>query len=262
MNRRSFILTGAAGLAAVNTFGNTIKKGGHMITHPSETRGYANHGWLKSHHTFSFADYYNPQRMSFGALRVINDDFIDAGMGFGTHPHRDMEIVTIPLMGSLAHKDSTGNSKIIRKGEVQIMSAGTGIAHSEYNASDKDPVTLLQIWVMPKKLSVQPRYEQTEFSLEGRKNKLQTVVAPDGRNGAVTINQDAFFTLSDLDAGKSVKYDRQIKGNGIYLFVISGEVEVNGTTFNQRDGAGFTEFDALDIKAKNDAEILLMEVPL
>ncbi len=262
MNRRSFMLSGAAGLAALETFGKTINKGGYMITHLADTRGYANHGWLKSHHTFSFADYYNPQRMQFGALRVINDDYIEGGMGFGTHPHRDMEIVTIPLTGALAHKDSTGNSKIVKKGEVQIMSAGTGIAHSEFNANKDEAVTLLQIWVLPKKMSVQPRYEQTEFSHEGRKNKLQTVVAPDGREGAVTINQDAFFTLSDLDAGKSVKYDRKISSNGIYLFVISGEVEVNGSKFNQRDGAGFTDVETLNIKAGSNAEILLMEVPV
>jgi len=262
MNRRSFIFTGAASLATLNTFGKTKNNGGHMITHPSETRGYANHGWLKSHHTFSFADYYNPQRMQFGALRVINDDFIDAGMGFGTHPHRDMEIITIPLTGALAHKDSTGNSKIIRKGEVQIMSAGTGIAHSEYNASETEPVTLLQIWVLPKKFSVQPRYEQKAYNVEDRKNKLQTVVAPDGRDGAVTINQDAFFTLTDLDTGKSVNYDRKLNGNGIYLFVISGDVEVNGTPFKQRDGAGFTDTAKLEIKALNNAEVLLMEVPV
>jgi redox-sensitive bicupin YhaK (pirin superfamily) len=184
-----------------------------MITHPAASRGFADHGWLKSFHTFSFADYFNPQRIQFGALRVINDDYIAGGMGFGTHPHRDMEIVTIPLQGALAHKDSTGNSKIIKKGEVQIMSAGTGIAHSEFNANASQPVTLLQIWVLPKKLNVNPRYEQTEFSQEGRKNKLQTVVAPDGREGAVTINQDAFFTLSDLDEGKSETYERKISSN-------------------------------------------------
>lgn len=233
-----------------------------MITHPAASRGFADHGWLKSYHTFSFADYFNPQRIQFGALRVINDDYIAGGMGFGTHPHRDMEIVTIPLQGALAHKDSTGNSKIIKKGEVQIMSAGTGIAHSEFNANATQPVTLLQIWVLPKKLNVNPRYEQTEFSQEGRKNKLQTVVAPDGREGALTINQDAFFTLSDLDEGKSVTYDRKISSNGIYLFVIDGNVEVNGIKFNKRDGAGFTEVDSLDIKASSNAEILLMEVPV
>lgn len=262
MKRRSFILTGAATLATLDTFGKNIHKGGHMITHLADTRGFANHGWLKSHHTFSFADYYDPGRMQFGALRVINDDYIAAGMGFGTHPHRDMEIVTIPLEGALAHKDSTGNSKIIRKGEVQIMSAGTGIAHSEFNASQTDHVTLLQIWVLPKKMNVKPRYEQTEFTHEGRKNKLQTVVAPDGRDGAVTINQDAFFTLTDLDAGKSVKYDVKIGGNGVYVFVIKGEIEVNGNKLNRRDGAGLTDVESLDIKASSDAEVLLMEVPV
>jgi redox-sensitive bicupin YhaK (pirin superfamily) len=233
-----------------------------MILHLSESRGYANHGWLKSYHTFSFADYYNPQRMHFGALRVINDDFIEAGMGFGRHPHSNMEIVTIPLMGALAHDDSTGNSRIIQKGEVQIMSAGTGITHSEFNVSNTDPVTLLQIWVMPKKMNILPRYEQKSFNLADRKNNLQLVVAPDGRDGALTINQDAFFTLADLDAGKFIKYEQKIKASGVYLFIISGEVEINDTKLNKRDGLALTEFASVNIKAKTNAEILLMEVPM
>jgi redox-sensitive bicupin YhaK (pirin superfamily) len=233
-----------------------------MLIHQAESRGFANHGWLKSHHTFSFADYYDPERMGFGVLRVINDDYIDPAMGFGTHPHKNMEIITIPLEGTLAHKDSTGTSSKIRKGEVQIMSAGIGIAHSEFNASQTEPVKLLQIWVMPKKIGVTPRYEQKDYSLEDRKNKLQMVVAPDGREGAVSINQDAYFSLCDLDSGKSVTYTKQSPANGIYVFVIAGEVEVNGKAIHTRDGIGFEEFESLEFLASKDAEILLMEVPV
>lgn len=264
MKRRHFLLgtlsISALSLPILNLFAKNLPKGVPMITHLAETRGMANHGWLKSAHSFSFADYYNPERMGFGALRVINDDLIDAGMGFGTHPHRDMEIITIPLQGSLKHKDSEGNSAVIRKGEVQIMSAGTGIAHSEH-ATPEEQVKLLQIWVLPKKLGIKPRYEQKVFSHDDRKNKLQTIVAPDGRNGAVSINQDAFFTLSDLDAGKSVTYDKQAPGNGMYLFIIDGEIELNGKTFHSRDGIGLAQFDTLKLTAKTNAEILLMEVP-
>lgn len=233
-----------------------------MIIHTADSRGIANHGWLKSRHTFSFAEYYNPERMGFGALRVINDDFVEAGMGFGRHPHRDMEIISIPLEGSLAHQDSEGNAQVIKKGEVQIMSAGTGIAHSEQNASVKDPVKFLQIWVLPKKLNVKPRYEQKDFAHEDRLNKFVTVVSPDGRNGSVTINQDAFFSLADLQSGKELTYTKQLEGNGVYVLVLSGEVEVNGKTFKARDGVGFDKFDNLNFVANSNAEILLMEVPV
>lgn len=233
-----------------------------MITHPSDTRGLANHGWLKSRHTFSFADYYNPERMGFGALRVINDDSVDPGMGFGTHPHRDMEIISIPLEGALQHRDSEGNSSTIRKGEVQIMSAGTGIAHSEFNASTTEAVKFLQIWVLPKKLGIKPRYEQKAFSHEDRKNKISTVVSPDGRNGSVSINQNAFFSLTDIEGGKEVVYERQSGGNGVYIFILNGEVEIEGKKFNTRDGVGIQDFNTLKISASKNSEILLMEVPL
>ncbi len=233
-----------------------------MQSHPSETRGLANHGWLKSRHTFSFAEYYNPERMGFGALRVINDDSVDAGMGFGMHPHRDMEIISIPLSGGLKHQDSEGNATVIKKGEVQIMSAGTGIYHSEYNDSKSDQVKFLQIWVLPKKLGVKPRYEQKLFTPEFRKNKLSLVVSPDGRNGSLTINQDAYFTLVDLEKERSVTYDRHLNGNGVYLFLISGEITVEGETLKALDGVGITNFESLELKASSDAEILLMEVPV
>lgn len=232
-----------------------------MITHQAQTRGYADHGWLKSHHTFSFADYYNPERMGFGALRVINDDSVAGGMGFGTHPHRDMEIISIPLEGALAHKDSTGTASVIRKGEVQIMSAGTGILHSEFNANHDETAKFLQIWVLPKKLNVKPRYEQKAFTHEERKNKLQLVVSPDGREGSVSINQDAFFSLVDLEQDKELSYQKKLSGNGLYVFLISGKIEVNGEVLNARDGLGIEYFDTLNMKALSGSEILLMEVP-
>ena len=184
-----------------------------MITHKADTRGFANHGWLKSHHTFSFANYYQADRMGFGALRVINDDSVDKGMGFGTHPHQDMEIISIPLEGVLEHKDSMGNSSQIKKGEVQIMSAGTGIYHSEYNGSKTQPVKFLQIWILPKKLRVEPRYEQKEFALKA--NELKLVVSPDGRDGSLTINQDAFFSRGHFQAGGKFDYKMMKEGSGL-----------------------------------------------
>lgn len=265
MKRRVFLL-GAVSLSALALpFSRAIhkitNKGVPMIIHPSETRGVANHGWLNSHHTFSFADYYNPERMGFGALRVINDDAVNAGAGFGRHPHQNMEIISIPLEGALAHQDSEGNSSVIKKGEVQIMSAGTGIFHSEMNASTSEDVKFLQIWVLPKLMGIKPRYEQKAFSHEDRKNKIATVVSPDGREGSITINQDAFFSLTDLDAGVSVNYEKKKDGNGVYIFIISGDVEINGKSFKSRDGIGLAQFENVELKAKNNAEVLLMEVP-
>lgn len=266
MKRRNFLLSGlslsALSLPIVSAVNENLKKGVVMITHPADTRGVANHGWLQSRFSFSFADYYNPDRMGFGALRVINDDSIAPGMGFGTHPHRDMEIITIPLEGTLAHKDSTGNAKQIQKGEVQIMSAGTGIFHSEFNASQTESVKLLQIWVLPKKLYVQPRYEQKMFSHDARTNKFSLVVSPDGREGSVSINQDAFFSLIDLDKGKSANYERKLEGNGVYVFIIKGNVEIDGKEFKARDGVGIEDFNSINLSASTDAEILLMEIPV
>lgn len=231
-----------------------------MITHPSESRGLANHGWLKSRHTFSFADYYNPQRMHFGALRVLNDDSVEGGRGFGAHPHRDMEIISIPLEGTLRHQDSQGNQGLIKKGEVQIMSAGTGITHSEENASDGELVKFLQIWVMPKKLGIKPRYGQKVFDFKD--NTTTLVVSPDARDGSLEINQDAFFSVANMDEGKTVDYHTKLSGNGVYLFVLSGTVEVNGTIFNARDGVGIPELSEVAIKASVKSEVLIMEVPM
>jgi redox-sensitive bicupin YhaK (pirin superfamily) len=232
-----------------------------MIIHRADTRGLAEHGWLKSFHTFSFAEYYDPERMGFGALRVINDDSVSPGMGFGRHPHRDMEIISIPLEGGLEHTDSEGNHRVIQTGEVQVMSAGTGIFHSEFNHSKERPVKFLQIWVLPKKIGISPRYEQKRFPLEERRENFQLVVSPDGRGGSLAINQDAFFSLTHLSVGREVSYKKYLPGNGIYLFVISGEVELDGKLFGPRDGAAVKENEELLIKATSEAEVLLMEVP-
>jgi redox-sensitive bicupin YhaK (pirin superfamily) len=230
-----------------------------MIYHAANTRGGADHGWLKAKHTFSFADYYDPSRVHFGALRVLNDDHIAARRGFGTHPHQDMEIVTIPLQGELRHKDSMGNSEVLRKGEVQAMSAGTGILHSEFNDADED-LKLLQIWVMPKKLGVKPRYAQKVFPAEGRKQKFQTVVAPEGTGAeGLEINQDAWFNLADLEK-TSVDYKLHRPGHGAYVFVISGSVSVNGKELGARDGLGLEE--DLHVVAGDKAEVLVIEVPM
>lgn len=231
-----------------------------MMTIPSESRGLADHGWLKSRHTFSFAEYYDPKRMGFGALRVINDDFVEAGKGFGTHPHRDMEIISIPLSGTLKHRDSEGNAAKIVKGEVQIMSAGTGIFHSEHNASDTDEVRFLQIWVIPKKLGIKPRYDQKTYELKD--NELTLVVSPTGTGSAVGINQDAYFSLGKLSHGKTVSYDVNHAGNGVFVFVLTGTVTVNGKELKSRDALGISETTKLNLVASENAEVLLMEVPM
>lgn len=230
--------------------------------HRAGTRGHANHGWLDSHHTFSFARYYDPERMGFGLLRVLNDDVVAPGMGFGAHPHDNMEIISIPISGALEHQDSTGNKKVIRTNDVQIMSAGSGLTHSEYNHSKEDQVNFLQIWVLPKERDITPRYEQKTFKPENRQNRLQTVVGPEKDQEAVWINQDAWFTLGTLSAGFSEEYKLHKAGNGVYAFVIAGEVEIDGEKLDKRDGLGIWETDSLRIKAAADSELLLMEVPM
>lgn len=232
------------------------------VIHKSETRGRAHHGWLKSHHTFSFADYYRPDRMNFGALRVLNDDQVDAGQGFMTHPHKNMEIVSIPLSGALKHKDSTGREEVIRSGEVQIMSAGTGIAHSEMNASATEPVSFLQIWILPKELNISPRYQQAVFDKAARKNRFQTVVSPTEEADALWINQDAHFSLADIEAGKELTYKVRQKGHGVYVFLLDGEVSAEGEALAKRDAAGFTERSEIRLSAAKDSEVLVIEVPM
>ncbi len=234
----------------------------NTILHKAETRGNANHGWLKSRHTFSFANYYNPERMNFGALRVLNDDSVEAGMGFGTHPHDNMEIISIPLEGDLEHKDSMGTVSVIRHGDIQVMSAGTGIFHSEYNANKDRLVKFLQIWVFPSKKNVTPRYDQITLNLEDRHNKLQQILSPNPDDAGVWIHQNAWFHLGKFDKGVSSNYEFKAKGNGVYAFILSGNVTINDQQLSPRDGFGVWDTDQLTVTADTDAEFLFMEVPM
>ncbi|MEL7268185.1 MAG: pirin family protein [Bacteroidota bacterium] len=233
------------------------------VLHKADTRGNANHGWLQSRHTFSFANYYNPERMNFGLLRVLNDDIVSEARGFGTHPHRDMEIISIPLEGDLEHKDSMGTSAIIKQGDIQVMSAGTGIMHSEYNANKDKPVKFLQIWVFPNEKGVTPRYDQITLDLDDRKNKMQQVLSPNPEDAGVWIHQNAWFNMTSLEAGKSLTYPlNDAENNGVYAFVLEGEVTINGQALEKRDGFGLWDLAHLDIKADSNTELLLMEVPM
>ncbi len=230
--------------------------------HENQSRGLADHGWLKSRHTFSFADYYNPERMNFGLLRVLNDDIVTPSMGFGTHPHENMEIISIPLSGALRHQDSMGNKHIISTGEVQIMSAGSGITHSEYNDSSSEDVNFLQIWVLPKEKDITPRYDQKLFDEGNRKNRFQLLVAPENSEETVLINQDAWFSLADIEAEKQVVYEKNDKKNGVYFFVIEGNVNIDGNAVKKRDGLGIVDGKTYPIVAQSKAQILAIEVPL
>lgn len=232
------------------------------ILHKKETRGHAHHGWLDSHHTFSFANYYNPERIHFGALRVLNDDVVDGGMGFDTHPHENMEIISIPLEGELEHKDSMGNTSVIRQHDIQVMSAGTGIFHSEYNKNRDKKVRFLQIWVFPKIKNLEPRYDQATFNPEDRLNKLQQIVCPSPENEGVWINQDAWFYLGTLKKGFSTEHALHLPHNGLYAFILEGQVTVSGTVLSKRDGLGVWEINKVSLSANEDSEILLMEVPM
>ena len=232
------------------------------ILHKAETRGFANHGWLQSYHTFSFAEYYDPKRMNFGALRVLNDDQVAPGMGFGTHPHDNMEIISIPLEGDLEHKDSMGNVALIKRGDIQVMSAGTGIRHSEYNKNKDSVVKFLQIWVFPNKENVKPRYDQITLKEEDRKNKIQQILSPDPDDEGVWIYQDVWFHLGKLDKGISLDYKFRKKTNGVYAFILSGYATISDTALDPRDGFGISDTDRIMISADSDTEILLMEVPM
>jgi redox-sensitive bicupin YhaK (pirin superfamily) len=232
------------------------------IIHRADTRGHAEHGWLNSYHSFSFAGYNNPDRIRFGLLRVLNDDVVEAGMGFGRHPHDNMEIISIPLKGALAHKDSTGRSEVIRTNDVQIMSAGSGISHSEMNASATEDVNFLQIWVFPKEKNIEPRYDQKTFDPAARVNQWQVVVSPNEKDGGVWINQDAWFSLATLEAGKSLYYKQNLTGNGVYVFVLDGEVKINDKVLYKRDGIGITGADETLFTASKDAALLVMEIPM
>jgi hypothetical protein len=230
--------------------------------YPASERGHVDFGWLNSFHSFSFGHWYDPSKVHFGALRVLNDDQVRGGGGFGIHPHDNMEIVSIPLQGELSHKDSIGTQGLIKTGDVQIMSAGTGIQHSEMNASKTDPVSFLQIWIIPKKANIKPRYDQKTFDLSQRINKWQIVVSPEEKEGGVWINQDARFALTKLEEGKSIEYEPKFVKSGVYLFLIDGQVEAGGRQVSRRDAIGFSDTDKVSIKASEDSEILAIEVPM
>jgi redox-sensitive bicupin YhaK (pirin superfamily) len=238
------------------------KKKMKLTVHRSGCRGHADHGWLKTWHSFSFASYYNPDRMHFGALRVLNDDIIAAGMGFGTHPHDNMEIITIALDGELEHRDSMGNGSVIRPGEVQVMSAGTGIQHSEFNHSEINEACILQIWVFPDKKNVEPRYGQAKFQEEEMAGKWRTVVSPDGVDQSLWIHQKAWFSLGNFSEGNTVSYQLKKADNLVYLFVISGEIEAGPETLNRRDALCFEQIDGeIQLKIRKDSKLLLLEIP-
>lgn len=232
------------------------------VLYKAGTRGHANHGWLDSYHTFSFAGYYDPQRVHFGALRVLNDDTVAGGQGFGTHPHDNMEIVSIPLSGSLRHKDSMGNTAVITEGEVQVMSAGTGVYHSEHNNSASEEVRFLQIWVFPDTKNVEPRYDQIKVSDIATHNAFYQVVSPNAGEQGVWVHQQAWFHLGSFDAGVSTAYQFKKPGNGLFVFVLEGTVEVNGELLERRDGLGISDTTEIKLTAGTDARVLLMEVPM
>ncbi|AYD46577.1 pirin family protein [Arachidicoccus soli] len=235
----------------------------NTILHKADSRGHANHGWLNSFHSFSFANYYDPERMHFGALRVLNDDTVDAAMGFGKHPHENMEIVSIPLEGDLEHKDSMGNTTIIKNGDIQVMSAGTGIYHSEYNKNKDEKVKFLQIWLIPNRLDVKPRYDQISLNPADRHNKLQQILSPNPDDAGVWVYQDAWFHLGKFDKDVRTEYAIKKSCNGVYAFVLNGDFTIDGTALSTRDGLAIWDTDNIKLTAHSEnAEILLMEVPM
>jgi len=235
----------------------------NTVLHKADTRGDANHGWLQSKHSFSFANYHNPERMHFGVLRVLNDDKVSPGMGFGTHGHQNMEIISIPLEGDLEHKDSMDNTTVIKSGDIQILSAGTGITHSEYNKNKDKEVKFLQIWVLPKEKNVTPRYDQITLDVEDRVNQFQQVLSPNSEDSGVWVHQNAWFNMTNLDKGKTLTYKlNNPEQNGVYAFILNGDATINNQSLNKRDGFGLWDISTLDIKADTDAEILLMEIPM
>ncbi|WP_026897400.1 pirin family protein [Daejeonella oryzae] len=232
------------------------------VIHRAEDRGIQNHGWLKAAHSFSFANYHDPAKVNFGLLRVLNDDVVAASMGFGTHGHDNMEIVTIPLKGALAHKDSLGSEGLIGPGEVQVMSAGKGIRHSEYNGSNSEEVNLLQIWVFPKDHNIDPRYDQKKFDLDNNRNGFNVLVSPTEEQNSMWINQDAFFSMGKFDASASETYTIKHPGNGAYIFLIEGKIDVEGEVLNKRDAIGISETGDININILEDSQILIIEVPM
>jgi redox-sensitive bicupin YhaK (pirin superfamily) len=244
----------------VQTLNNYLMQ---TVLHTADSRGDANHGWLHSKHSFSFANYYNPEKIHFGVLRVLNDDFVAAGMGFGLHPHDNMEIISIPLEGDLAHQDSMGNHTVIKHGDIQVMSAGTGVKHSEMNHNKDKPVKFLQIWVIPNKKDVTPRYDQITLDPANRINTLEQILSPNADDAGVWIHQDAWFHIGKFDLDFTTNYKVNKAGNGLYAFVLYGSFEIAGQRLAERDALGITDFDQFELKAlTKDAEILLMEIPM
>jgi redox-sensitive bicupin YhaK (pirin superfamily) len=231
------------------------------IFHPASKRGYADHGWLKSYHSFSFAHWYDPNKIHFGALRVLNDDYVAGGGGFGTHPHDNMEIISIPLSGDLKHKDSMGTEAIIRQGDVQIMSAGTGVSHSEINASRHAAVKFLQIWIFPKDRNIRPRYDQRYFNWEEIDNGMVEIVSPMGGEG-IGINQDAWLTIGNFASAQTVDYTKHQPESGIYIFNLEGELSILDQDLGRRDALGITSIDTIEIKTKTKSQFLIIEVPM
>lgn len=228
----------------------------------SGDRGYFDHDWLKTYHTYSFAEYYNPERMGFGKLRVFNDDFVGPGSGFGTHPHKNMEIISIPLVGSIYHKDNFGNGSIIAPGDVQIMSAGTGIYHSEFNASETEPVNFLQIWIIPDKMEIRPAYEQKTFGKESLKNNFRLIASPYKKDDSLFINQDAYIYLTDVEKDYKVEFTLNNPKNGVFLFVIDGAVKIDKMVLNKRDSAEISGSVLIKLYADTDSSLLFIEVPI
>jgi quercetin 2,3-dioxygenase len=289
MDRKNFLKLGMLGtgiLASTKSLGNLVENDidelrpldvlgfnhipngesaldANMVLHKADTRGVANHGWLTSRHSFSFANYYNPDRMHFGVLRVLNDDIVIGGKGFGTHPHDNMEIISIPLSGDLEHKDSMGNMTIIKQGDIQVMSAGTGITHSEYNKNTDKDVRFLQIWMFPNKKAVKPRYDQIKLDAKKLKNNFFQILSSSADDDGVWVHQNAWFHLGHFDKNKKTTYElKDAVKNGVYVFMIEGEATINGQPLKQRDGLGIWNIKNLDIKADANARILLMEVPM
>lgn len=232
------------------------------ILHKAETRGHADHGWLNTYHTFSFANYFNPERVQFGALRVLNDDQVSGGMGFGTHPHQNMEIVSIALEGELQHEDSMGNVAVIKPGEIQVLSAGTGITHKEFNKNRDQQVKFLQIWILPNQQNVTPRYDQLKVEDETKINQLIQILSPNRDDAGVWIHQDAWFHLGKFDQETALNYQVKQQGNGVYFFVLKGSVVVNDQPLDKRDGYGIWDTKSIAMNASAGAEVLLMEVPM
>ena len=232
------------------------------VIHQANERGYSNHGWLKSYHSFSFANYVNPNKTHFGALRVLNDDTVDIGRGFGMHPHQNMEIISIPLAGDLEHQDNMGNRSVIQKGDVQVMSAGTGILHSEYNKNQDQEVQFLQIWVIPNQNNVAPRYDQISTSSLKKRNQLYQILSPTPADNGVWIYQDAWFHVGDFDKDQTQTYEIKKAGNGVYTFVIKGGVKISGENLGLRDAIRIWDTHAIQISGENDSRILIIDAPM